>query len=452
MKEYTWTWRKGLKFISMAILLTVIAVLAASGPGALADSTVTFSASDDSHVREDDPYDEFGNNTTMYVRSYRPCWFCSTRNRRTFIRFDVSSLPAGTTIVSAQLKLYMDDSPGQNRTYEARRVLENWNEAAINWYNLPAKFLPGQVCSCPGRIEEEPMKRRNWPGLIWPALLLPVLVAALCLALFSPVQAQEPPPDRPDAPPGAPGQPSTRPGPPHSEKGGQTGPSKRDDTGYAAACSTVHGFALNWGYRPEPRLPVRLGGSDWQADRVTDDNGYYASNCLGLGIGLLNLAAPPGLHPLAGDVAIRLGYHENLEVNLGLYGGELPPSLEINPSMKVSSPQVRPGEPLTYIITLTNTLGSTPDRALGNLMITDLLPEPVLPVTITTTTGNVEIWGSLLTADVGVLPPGQVVVVTITGWVRENWVLLPVIINRASIIAHGHVTVQTAPVSTEVLR
>lgn len=293
------------------------------------------------------------------------------------------------------------------------------------------------------------MKRANWPGLNWPVLLLPVLVAAFCLGLFSPAQAQEPPPGRPDAPPGAPGQPSGRPGPPDFEEGSQTRPGKRDETRYAA-CSTVHGSAINWSYRPEPRLPVQLAGSDWRAYKVTDDNGYYASDCLGFGIGLLNVAAPPGLFPLTRDVAIRLGYHESMEVNLGLYGGELPLSLEIYPHLSASSRQVRPGEILTYTIALTNTLGSTPDRALGDLMITDLLPEPVLPVAITSTTGSVEMWGNLLTADVGLLFPDQVVVVTITGRVRESGVLPAVITNQASVIAHGHVAVQTAPVSITV--
>lgn len=59
---------------------------------------------------------------------------------RSYIRFNLSSLPANSTISSATLQLYQaggSDFPGQTRTVTFYRVTADWNETSITWNNRP---------------------------------------------------------------------------------------------------------------------------------------------------------------------------------------------------------------------------------------------------------------------------------------------------------------------------
>lgn len=211
-------------------------------------------------------------------------------------------------------------------------------------------------------------------------------------------------------------------------------------------------MVIHWGYRNEPQVPVLLSGSsgDWQAQKSTDDNGYYVFNGLGFGIGLLNLVLSDELNSLTTDVAIRLGYREEFEVNLGLYGGEVAPSLDVTPTMTVSDISVPPGGTLTYTIQVTNTLGlPSAGRKMEDVMVTDLLPEYLTPVELTSTMGTLELWGNLLTVDIGELASGQVVTITVKATVGEDVLPTSVITNRASLIYGGSVAVQTVPITVE---
>jgi uncharacterized repeat protein (TIGR01451 family) len=203
--------------------------------------------------------------------------------------------------------------------------------------------------------------------------------------------------------------------------------------------------AINWGYGNEPKLPITLGGPSWQTQKVTDDNGYYASDCLGFGVALLNPISPPWLRPLTSDVAIRLGYRQSMEVNFGLYGSKVVPSPQVIPSMIVTPEQALPGETVTYTIRVTNTLrlpdGSRP--TMGAVMVTDLLPETLTPVAATPTVGTVEWWGNLLTVDVGNLPPAQAVTIVVTAKVQNDVPPATAITNRASLLHTEHAAVQT---------
>lgn len=259
--------------------------------------------------------------------------------------------------------------------------------------------------------------------------------------------AAQAPPDRPQPPPDVPSAPPGRTQPPHV-KGGGGGGSGGDHEGesyFFNPCSTVYGVVINWGYRNEPKLPVTLSGPSWQTQKVTDDNGYYASDCLGFGIALLNPVSPPWLRPQTTDVAIRVGFRPAFEVNLGVYGGEIAPKPEVMPIMTVNSNLAQPGETVTYTIRVTNTLGSlaSGQQMMGGVMVTDLLPQALIPVAATSTAGIVEWWGNLLTVDIGELSPGQAATIVVTARVRDDVTPTLEITNRASLLYLGHVAVQT---------
>jgi len=125
---------------SLMILSVLMPVGLFVGPVrvARADTTTTlYSTNMDSYIRQDSAGSNYGDDDRMYVRSYRSCflWWCTNYNRRSFVRFNVS-IPSNATIISARLRLYMDESPG-NRTYQAFRVTQNWSEGSIRWNNQP---------------------------------------------------------------------------------------------------------------------------------------------------------------------------------------------------------------------------------------------------------------------------------------------------------------------------
>lgn len=282
-------------------------------------------------------------------------------------------------------------------------------------------------------------------GLIFIAVLL--WLASLSLSQTS---AQTPPPPRPNPPPDVPGAPPSRTHPPQGGRpGGVYGQGGGGDYSFNP-CMTVYGVVINWGYRNEPQVPVTLSGPGWQTQKWTDDNGHYASDCLGEGLALVNPVSPPWLHPMTADIAIRLGYRQYFEVNLGLYGGTTAPLPEVAPVMTANSSLVRPGDTITYTIRVTNTLNA--QRTMGEVMVTDLLPEALTPITATVSTGQVEWWGNLLTADIGTLPPGQTVTTVVTARVRADGSPLTEINNRASLLHTGHVATQSPIIKVSLSR
>jgi len=79
----------------------------------------------------------YGKNSVLYVgNSYdhaQNIW----GSERIYIRFDLTGLPKNLRIIQATLWLWQFYAPKFNQTYEAHRVLGEWNETAQNWNNQP---------------------------------------------------------------------------------------------------------------------------------------------------------------------------------------------------------------------------------------------------------------------------------------------------------------------------
>ena len=94
--------------------------------------TATFTSIADAEVRENSANNNFGSNTTMRVRSR------NNRVRRDFFEFDISSITAGSTIISATSTLCATSVPGSTRTYDIHQITASWVESTITWNNQPA--------------------------------------------------------------------------------------------------------------------------------------------------------------------------------------------------------------------------------------------------------------------------------------------------------------------------
>ncbi|MCX8182897.1 MAG: DNRLRE domain-containing protein, partial [Crenarchaeota archaeon] len=90
----------------------------------------------DAVVYEDDPDRNFGSNWEIGV-NYREGF-----RDRSFIMFDLSSIPPGSIVVSAILNIYMYDPPDLNRSLACYQVTEgDWSEDSITWRNQPGASL-----------------------------------------------------------------------------------------------------------------------------------------------------------------------------------------------------------------------------------------------------------------------------------------------------------------------
>ncbi|MDJ0917710.1 MAG: DNRLRE domain-containing protein [Woeseiaceae bacterium] len=112
-------------------------VTMASGGGGT-QSTVAYSVDQDAYVKEEASSQNFGSEAELGVIEK------GNDHRRALYRFDLSSLPAGTTINNAVFKLYMIDGPtkGDVKVY---RITSDWQEDSVTWTDIASEYDGAQV-------------------------------------------------------------------------------------------------------------------------------------------------------------------------------------------------------------------------------------------------------------------------------------------------------------------
>jgi len=126
-----WRW---LGVMLAVVLMPVAGAVVAASTVAADPVTRTFTPVADAHVRRDRPGSNFGGLKILQVDS--------SPIRRSYLRFDLSSLPVGSTIVGATLRLYLsydcsESSPG----WQVRALASNsWQERTITYANAPRNY------------------------------------------------------------------------------------------------------------------------------------------------------------------------------------------------------------------------------------------------------------------------------------------------------------------------
>lgn len=133
---------------------------------------------------------------------------------------------------------------------------------------------------------------------------------------------------------------------------------------------------------------------------VSDANGEYAFDHLGTANGLLNVVPSrgSGLLPLTVDLAVQPKSGVETVVNLGVTsnGVGTPPLI---PTVQVSPNSVGAGEKMTITVLIKNTL----PQAISGAVLTDWLPDRLIPVSIHSSTGNPYFSDNLAIVELGKL-------------------------------------------------
>jgi hypothetical protein len=103
---------------------------------AMTGTTDSFVSSADSYVTQGAAGFNYGDEVLMDVQSLKQG--PNHKNRRSFVKFDVSSIPASSTVSAATLTLCATAVPSATRTYEVHAASADWAEMTITWSNQPA--------------------------------------------------------------------------------------------------------------------------------------------------------------------------------------------------------------------------------------------------------------------------------------------------------------------------
>ena len=181
---------------------------------------------------------------------------------------------------------------------------------------------------------------------------------------------------------------------------------------------SLHGIIINWGFRNEPDVPVRVSGTDWHLDATSDVEGYYLFERLGNDVIWLNVVpdVEGNIKPLTSDVAVRPAPGVETIVNLGVYEGDEPLPLPLAHTMEASTTQAQPGDRVTFAIHVKNNLETPITRA----QLTDYLPAGLGFVSADSDRGLVDYANGLVVAHLGTLDADDEVTVTIVTLVEPN--------------------------------
>jgi len=109
--------------------------------GASGSKTKTLYPTDDTFVWQESSGSNYGDEEFMKIKNFNG-WFLDDDNQMDgLIKFDVTSIPTGSTIVSAKLYLYYYDydynNPDAHSVLELYRMTSNWDEDTVTWNTRP---------------------------------------------------------------------------------------------------------------------------------------------------------------------------------------------------------------------------------------------------------------------------------------------------------------------------
>jgi uncharacterized repeat protein (TIGR01451 family)/LPXTG-motif cell wall-anchored protein len=151
-----------------------------------------------------------------------------------------------------------------------------------------------------------------------------------------------------------------------------------------ARCASLSGQIINWGVGGIPGIGATLSDGSWQVSAASGSDGNYGFGGLGIGVARLRIDIPPGqpLTPSIQDAGVYLNCNYSIIANVAVYSGS-----EIDPpaTITLSAPNtIASGAELPLKVTIKNDLPND----ITNVVVTDLLPEELIALEVTTSSGS----------------------------------------------------------------
>ncbi|KKU09976.1 MAG: Cartilage oligomeric matrix protein [Parcubacteria group bacterium GW2011_GWA1_45_7] len=119
------------KAVATFSVVTLLVSLCAPLAVAVTPTAIIYSIKD-SYVKAENGDGNYGTEKIMKVRNKS-----GANQWRSLVAFDLSSIPSGSTVTSAQLEIYLDKAPNDLRTYQLYRITGTWVEGTVTWDNQP---------------------------------------------------------------------------------------------------------------------------------------------------------------------------------------------------------------------------------------------------------------------------------------------------------------------------
>ena len=129
MEKYSIYEKHASIIISLLLVTSFLSISLATIPLVSAAETTIQPSSADSYMNEGAKDTNYGGQTYIEVSSKPSAW----GNARGILKFDLSSIPSGSTITSVTLSLYLYSTRGYDRTYCLHKVTKNWTESGVTW-------------------------------------------------------------------------------------------------------------------------------------------------------------------------------------------------------------------------------------------------------------------------------------------------------------------------------
>lgn len=136
--------------------LAVVAAAMVVSAAAQADTTTLNPVADNTLIQ--DAAGAYSAGASYNVYSGRVGSNGSGTLRRALLRFDCSAIPAGSTVTSVELRMYMSQGQGGTRAYSLHRMSASWGEAG--------SFSFGGA-GAPAQAGDATWVHRSWPGTPW---------------------------------------------------------------------------------------------------------------------------------------------------------------------------------------------------------------------------------------------------------------------------------------------
>jgi len=130
LKEMTYV-----KMASLPLYICSLLLCSIFGAGQALGSQVTLTATEDAYVSELTHTGNYGNTSNLFIG-----WVNDTSYAyETYLKFGLSSIPSGSIINSATLRLYCTDVGWDRWVYgNVHYVMGSWAESTITWDNKPS--------------------------------------------------------------------------------------------------------------------------------------------------------------------------------------------------------------------------------------------------------------------------------------------------------------------------